>query len=1299
MSIVCTSLKGQVLDRPTTTYPAEKPAKNVSTMTLSRNADHSTTFSWKKVSGAVGYELSTNDRDWTLVTATTFISRNTFSMIKIRSIFADGTKSPIVGAKIATPCGGALTFTVLALPTCYGDNDGSIAANFTGTNPNGVTPVLTYQLDGGAQNNQPTFSGIVSGGNHILIATDLLSGCKDTLNFFLSQPDSIKISTKIDTAKCSTNNLGKFTCNASGGTPPLTYIWNTFPLTFNPTISNVLGGAMQTVTVTDDRGCKKSAKFTMPVGNDIKVTAKIDSVQCFGLNNGKIALTITGATAPLTYVWKKNNQNFAGTGNTISNLSPAAYSVTITDATSCSYTNSYIVTEPTPLKLTTKVTPAGCTNPDGAISVSPKGGTPQYTYAWNYQNATTSTISNLGSGKYTVTATDKKGCKVDTSITMAFSNNITSTMQVLNTRCVDTQDGEATVNVIGSNGPFVYQWSDPAKQTSNNAKNLAEGVYYVTVTDVSGCKIIDTADVKKALPIDLKITPSVPKCFNSVSESISATVSGGNGNFSLLWSNNDNGLIIKNLKPGKYTVTATDDKGCTANSSADIIAPPVLEITNINSTNILCFGQTNGSAEVDASGGTGALTYQWNDKNAQIAKKALNLSAGVYIVTVSDANNCKVEKGVTVKEPAKLSNLLTVKIPSCFKSVDGEINNNPKGGVAPYTFAWDGLSAKTPSLQNINAGFYTISITDKNNCVLVDTITLKNPTPLDVTLQQVEKSCAGLKNSAAVVDVNGGVSPYQYQWNDANKSTSKQITKIAKGNYTVTITDANKCIVSKSITVTEYDSIIANLVFVRPKCFGDANGQIGISVLKGGSGNGDLSLYTYYWDTKPFQDKPAATDLLGDRTYTVSINDNVGCKGVAKIFLPQPKQITLTYEVTNVKCFEGSDASIKVSAKGENNTFGYSWSHDATLTTEKADQLIAGSYTVTATDNAGCENSAEIIVKEPTPLELASYKVKNNKCYGDEQGELSVEAKGGTAAYSYFWSNKIAAPKITGLKVGSYKVTTTDANGCKRIDTLQVKQPNELKFNITSKDLTCFGGKDGSIAFNAVGGTQPYTYSNNGSPFNGKNSLIGLRSGAYELVIKDGNGCLASEDVIILEPAKFEINLIKDTALYYGKSITLAAESKNNQGKVTYDWTAPAKDAISCAKCDSTIATVKTSMAIFVKATDSKGCVANSSVNIEIIRSKDVFVPTGFSPNFDGSNDKIIIHGREGTKVLWFRVFDRWGEQLYENTNFEVNCMMCGWDGTFKGALMPAGVYIWMAEVESINGERNILKGSTTLVR
>jgi gliding motility-associated-like protein len=870
-------------------------------------------------------------------------------------------------------------------------------------------------------------------------------------------------------------------------------------------------------------------------------------------------------------------------------------------------------------------------------------------------------------------------------------------MDVTDARCFNTTDGEASVSVIGSLGPFTYKWSN--SETSSTIKNLSPATYYVTITDVTGCTLTDTAVVNKPTPIDLELKPSAAKCSNSTTENIVATVSGGNGNFLLKWSNNEFGLNINGLKPGSYSVTATDNKGCMLSETAVINAPPALKIDKVNATDIKCFGQNNGTAAVLASGGTGNFAYLWNDSNGQLNDIANDLSAGKYTVTVTDANNCTISEEVEVKEPAQMTNIFKALKPKCNNGVDGEINSNANGGIKPYEYEWENLLAKTPAIQNINAGFYSLTVTDANKCKIIDTMTLANSPKLILALSQVEKSCAGLKNSVAVIDVKGGVTPYKYVWNDKNNSVSKQISNLPKGNYTVTVTDANKCIVSESLDVTEYDSITANIITKKPTCYGGKDGQVAISIIKGGAGAGDLTQYTYYWDSKPFQDTPVASNLGGGQNYSVIISDKGGCKNTTKVFLPQPKKIEITPKITNVKCFEEKTGAIELTANGENPNFTFAWSQDQNKNDNKATDLIAGNYSATATDDLGCTAKIDLELKEAKKLVLDNKTIKNNKCFGDEIGEITVNALGGTPNYKYIWSNKNTANKITALKAGTYTLTITDANACTVEEKLTVTQPNELEFDIKIKEPTCYGGKDGNILFNANGGTKPYLFSSNGSNFNGKNQLVGLRAGVFDLIIKDQNGCIANEEVGLDEPEKFEIFASNDTAIYYGTPIKFGVKSFNNQGKVRIEWTSPASEAISCINCDSTIVSAKISMSIFVKAIDEKGCSASEAVNIEIVRTKDVFIPTAFSPNYDGQNDKIIVHGRAGTKVLWFRVFDRWGELLYENKDFPINCMMCGWDGTFKGSLMPSGVYVWMAEVEAINGEKNIIKGNTTLLR
>ena len=1277
-----------------------KNQRTINALSVARENVNGIKLVWQAVNNAVAYEISLNDSPWIKTTRTELVDlQNDYhAKIKIRTIFADGTKSQTVEARVLGSCDFKVSITSLTPPTCYGDTDGSITLKYEGTSSTGVTPVLTYQVDNGQVYNQPVINGTVSGGNHLLIANDSANGCKDTLMFFMPQPDSIKLDVAIDTAACSNNNLGKFTALPTGGTGAFSFYWNTFPGTVTATLNNVFGNVTRNVIVTDSKGCKKNTTVTMPLISGLTATPKVDSIKCFGANNGKITVNIGSASAPVVYKWQKNNITFGGNTSSINNLVPAVYTLTVTDSKACSYTKSFTITEPFPLKIDAIVKQASCSAPDGEITATAKGGVPSYTYLWDYKNANTQKINGLGAGSFTVKVTDKNGCTLDSTYVLTVPNNVNATLQVNNTKCSNTNDGEIAVTIVGG-GNATYLWSDPNKQTTATAKNLSAGTYTVTITDPSGCTLVKNTDVQKAAPIVLQLTPTIAKCFNSTTEKITANANGGNGGFTYIWNTTASGGVLDNISPGTYSVVVTDTKGCTAEEKTTITAPSAIKLSNFKTIDPKCFGDSNGEASLNATGGTGAFTYKWNDPNAQISNKAINLPAGQYEVTVSDANACALTKTFDIKQPDKIQNNIVAKNPKCNNSIDGEISTTASGGLLPYTYAWENLLAKTSGIQNVNAGFYKVFITDKNNCQIVDTVTLISPPKLNLTLSQVEKSCAGLSNSATVVDVIGGSSPFQYLWDDKKQTTDKLLSKITKGTYTVEVTDANKCKTSQSISVSEHDSIVANLVFVKPTCFDKTDGQIGISVLKGGSGNGDLTKYNYFWNTMPPQITPQVTDIKGGKNYQVLISDNVGCNGIAKTFVPQPVAITLTPTLKSVKCFEGNDGEISVVAKGENPNFSFTWSHDPNNTTNTATDLISGDYIINVLDDKNCEANTTVKMTEPEALSLASKAVKNNPCFGEEKGEIKVSANGGVGGYKFLWSNGFKSDKLTSLKSGTYKLSVTDNNGCLIKDELQVKQPDELTFEVETKSVTCFGGKDGKITYLPQGGTQPFSYSTNGSIYNGKNQLIGLASGNYTLFIKDNNGCTTSEDFAVNQPGKFTIAPTPDTSLYYGKSVTLTGTPKNNQGKVTIDWAAPSKEAISCAQCDSTILTPKTSMSIFLRAVDSKGCVATGITNIQITRLKDVFVPTGFSPNFDSNNDKLIIHGREGTKVIWFRVYDRWGEQIFENTNFEINCMMCGWDGTFRGSAMPSGVYIWTAEVESINGERNILKGNTTVVR
>jgi gliding motility-associated-like protein len=1270
---------------------------NITALSIVKKENGTKLIRWNRIKGAKGYAIKLDKGNWIFVKNTDYLLAREYAnaIVTIRGVYDNNQTSLPFSAQLMGSCGFDVSITGVTVPTCFGYDDGTIILSYSGSNPNGQTPVLNYQLDNGPIFNNPIINQAISGGNHLIVATDALSGCKDTLPFFMPQPDSINLQVTIDTATCATNNLGCFTALATGGTPPFSYYWNSFPATFAPKICNLIGGTTRVIQVTDNKGCQKSLTVTMPSVTTLPVTLKVDAIKCYGQNNG--AITANAIGSGLTYTWKKNGAAFGGNTSSITNLAPANYTVTVADAKGCTYTNSINLTEPTPLSIEPTVTKPSCDKNDGEIEVKGKGGTPNYTYLWDYQNATTTKISNLGVGTYKITVTDKNGCEVDSSFSLPLLASVKATLKVNNVQCSGLKNGSIDVILTSPNG-VSYLWSDAKAQTTSTAANLEPGTYTVTITEKgSGCVVTLTEEVKDLNPIDLQVGGSTAKCFDSNQEVAYATVTGGNGGFLLKWSNGIFGDTIKALQPGIYTVVATDTKGCSQTKSVTINAPSALKFAIEKVTNVKCFGDNTGSIEVLVNGGTGAITYQWDDLSLQKTPTISNLLNGQYTVVATDANGCTVSKALEVKSPEKLTNTLTVKTPKCNNGVDGEIATDAQGGVKPYTYEWENLLATTPKIQNINSGFYKVIIKDKNNCVVEDTVTLINPPKLVLDLQQLSKGCAGLNNSAAVINVKGGIAPFEYLWSDKNKTKTATIQNIGKGTYTVTVTDFNKCVVSATQNITEQDSITATVSFKKATCANTSDGEAAVTTVVGGGGNGNINQYTFSWSNGDVT--PTIVGLESGKTYTVKISDNVGCASEKKIFIPVTKAITINVKTVPVKCFDGNNGEISIAANSENGNLTYEWLHDSAVKDSFINNAIAGDYVVKVIDDKGCEAEKDITLTEPEALVFANVNIKNVRCFGENQGSITLGASGGTPKYNYTWFNGSKQTSLSDLKIGKYQVTLSDANGCAIKDTFEVKQPAPLTMSVDIKDVSCFGAKDGAIKIIPSGGTLPYTFSNTNSSYNTKSQYINQKSGVYTLFVKDKNGCVINDDVEIKQPEKFSIIANNDTSLYFGSTTKLFVLPVNNQGQVKIEWTAPSKDAISCSSCDTTIAKMTNTMTVFVKATDEEGCVATEAVALQPIRNKDVFVPTGFTPNFDGENDKIIIHGREGTKVLWFKVYDRWGEQLFENYNFEINCMMCGWDGSFRGVLMPMGVYTWAAEVESINGERNILKGNTTLLR
>ena len=278
-------------------------------------------------------------------------------------------------------------------------------------------------------------------------------------------------------------------------------------------------------------------------------------------------------------------------------------------------------------------------------------------------------------------------------------------------------------------------------------------------------------------------------------------------------------------------------------------------------------------------------------------------------------------------------------------------------------------------------------------------------------------------------------------------------------------------------------------------------------------------------------------------------------------------------------------------------------------------------------------------------------------------------------------------------------MTVSDANGCKINDTVVVKSPAAIDADLTTIPVRCYGDRNGVITINAFGGTTPYLYSLDGKIFNGISQIVGLRATDFDVYVKDANGCIWFTRETVKTPPKFTIDATADATINLGDKIQLFANPVNPQGKVVLTWKQPYDSTLTCLKCPNPTAKPYSTIIYTVTGVDSVGCRATDSVKITVEKPRNIYVPTGFTPNKDGVNDKLYVRGRKGTIIDLFRIYDRWGELVYEARTFSINDENIGWNGTFKGQDLMSAQFVWYIEATYIDGAKETVKGHTTLIR
>lgn len=364
--------------------------------------------------------------------------------------------------------------------------------------------------------------------------------------------------------------------------------------------------------------------------------------------------------------------------------------------------------------------------------------------------------------------------------------------------CNGLCDGFASVSAVGGMPPFSYSWSSIGS-TNPNVSGLCAGKYFVTVTDANSNVATDSIFISEPTKIVVtsKIIENV-KCFASTDGSIKVKVAGGVQPYAFNWSNGSNTDSIGNLSAGLYVLTLRDSLNCELIDTNKVIQPSNI-VPNVGKIEPTCNGLSDGTLSIDATGGTAPYTYLWFNDSTQ--STIFGLSAGTYLVTITDANSCERTKTAILNDPAKLVSSFSLIMPSCFGLSNGSAVVEVTGGTSPYTFVWNNDSSSV-MINNMSAGQYSVSVTDSKGCMTNNSFVLNQPLQLKDTIALVKPaSCDGSANGGTIISGLGGNPPYTYLWQDGQ--IGNVASNLVFGSYFFTITDSKNCTVTNKVNIPE----------------------------------------------------------------------------------------------------------------------------------------------------------------------------------------------------------------------------------------------------------------------------------------------------------------------------------------------------------------------------------------------------------------------------------------------------------------------------------------------------------------
>lgn len=843
------------------------------------------------------------------------------------------------------------------------------------------------------------------------------------------------------------------------------------------------------------------------------------------------------------------------------------YSVTVTDENGCYTTETVVVQTSNSIdslfrQITNAIT---CDGNEGSIILSPLTGLAPFTYQWSSINGVsgsatsdqdTFTIASLPQGAYRITITDSSSEQCEFRQRNVLVQGPGAVVQAINVdpvSCGGAGDGRIALDVIGNNP--IYTWSNGA--TTTGIDQLAGGLYSVTIDDGPCSTVLTDIEVPEPLPLGFRAITTPTSCAESADGQIQMDLFGGDGNYTIQWESGLQTPLVNDLSGGYYAFTLTDGNNCSLADSVLVTAPDTLTVQLDSLRDISCFGSDDGYLQVSGQGGTPPYQYAWN--NGSTLSALFDLTEGSYSLTITDFNGCTATQTYNIIQPDLLEvNLIARDRPLCQGVPDGAIEISATGGIPSYTYLWnDGVTAQ--NRNNLAVGQYEVTVMDANAC-------LSAPLSIELDPEEVLGPGISLTTPACVGPTTGsislnpdGVSPFTANWSTGAEGLS--LENIPTGDYGLTLTDNRGCRTDSIITLEAPQVFDMDLSIENPSCFGVTDGIVQILINETGT-----PPFSFQWSDGSNEQNRFT---LGAGNYQLTVSDGLGCALVSDtITLTEPEPFRIeAFDQGQVACNGASTGYIEVDISGGTEPYRINWVGQG-VETPGLYEIPSGNYRLQAFDAEDCPIDTTFRISAPPALELAVDVVRGDPCIAEQADTLLASAKGGTAPYSFTWSNGANESILAAPEPDDYNVTVTDALGCLDIVRSIKVRPREFALKLDTffvTDISCFGAADASMTAQVSGGSGLYSYLFRPARLfeNTREDSITVSGlnlhNQYAVTITDANtGCRISSPILkVKEPSPISIQLDNNqsVACFDGNDGALEISINGGTMPYAYQWT------------------------------------------------------------------------------------------------------------------------------------------------